>query len=281
MKFSDCVLCDLLMPGTDGLDLFQKLRQDHDSNQPVFIIVTGKQYDYDHRRAVESGVDGYITKPINKESFLDEILEIINGKITIDFWGCRGTLTVPGKKTVKYGGNTNCISLTIANMQYFIFDAGTGIKGLSNFLHEQNKFPLNAKIFITHPHYDHICGIPFFSPLYEKGNQFEILGPNQHGFNIDKVISNHMDSIYFPVTMKEFSSQVIFRALTEQTFFIDNIKIKTIYLNTRTLFGLSVEVNEKSFCYITDNRLYLENSPHYRQFEVDRLISLSKMLMFL
>lgn len=273
----DCVLCDLLLPGIDGLDLFQRLREQHDSYQPTFIIVTAKQYEYDHRRAVELGVDGYITKPVKHETFLNELFEIINQKISIDFWGCRGTLTVPGKNTVIYGGNTNCLTLTVANKYYFIFDAGTGIKALSNFLVSQNKFPLSAKMFITHPHYDHICGIPFFAPLYMKGNQFEILGSNQHGHNIDQVIANQMDSIYFPVTMKEFSAQVTFRALTEGSFLIDDITIKTIYLNhPGRCLGFRVEVKEKSFCYITDNELYLEDSPHYSQFEVDRLISFIK-----
>lgn len=274
----DCVLCDLLMPGIDGLDLFQQLRQSTITGyNPTFIIITGKQYEYDHRRAVELGVDGYINKPVNKATFLDEILEIITGKITIDFWGCRGTLTVPGNKTTIYGGNTNCITLTIPNKQYFIFDAGTGLKALSNFLVKQNKFPLSAKIFITHPHYDHICGIPFFSPLYMKGNQFEILGPNQHGHTFDKVIANQMDSIYFPVTMREFSAEITFHPLTEETFLINNVTIKTIYLNhPGRCLGYRIESNGKSFCYITDNELYFENDPHYSQFETDRLISFIK-----
>lgn len=273
----DCVLCDLLLPGMDGLELFQRLRQNDDMYQPTFIIITGKQYEYDQRRALELGVDGYIIKPIIKETFAEELMKIIKRKMVIDFWGCRGTLTVPGKQTVIYGGHTNCITLMIANKHYLIFDAGTGIKALSNFLVKNNKLPINAKIFITHPHYDHICGIPFFAPLYQKGNQFEILGPNQHGHKLDKVIANQMDSVYFPVTMKEFASQITFRGLTEETFFIDDVKVESIYLNhPGRCLGYRVSINGKSFCYITDNELHLEDSPHYNQFQVDKLINFIK-----
>lgn len=273
----DCVICDLLMPGVDGLELFQELRKMDNIDQPSFIVVTGKQYEYDQRRALELGVDAYINKPIKQETFLDELLEIIHDKIVVEFWGCRGTLPVSGKKALKYGGNTNCVTLNLAQKHFFIFDAGTGIKELSNYLVNKDEFPLTAQIFISHPHYDHINGIPFFAPLYMTGNKFEILGANQHGQHLDKVISGQMDSIYFPVTMKEFSAQITFRALKEESFAIDDIIVKTILLNhPGRCLGYRVEFKGKSFSYVTDNELYLEDSPHYSQFEVDRLINFIK-----
>lgn len=269
----DCVLSDLLMPDLDGLELFQAVRKIHHIKQPTFIIITGKLYEFDRRRAFELGVDGYLVKPINSETFVTELLDIIAGTMVIQFWGTRGTLPVPGKNSVRYGGNTNCVTLSVSHKYFFIFDAGTGIKELSNYLIKENKTPVNAKIFISHPHYDHINGLPFFAPLYMKGNDFEIMGTNHGDMSIEKLLANQMDSVYFPITMKEFSANIKFRNLSEESFNIDDLHVQTIMLNhPGRCLGYRIEHKNKSFCYITDNELYLEDSPHYSQFEVDRLI---------
>ena len=145
----------------------------------------------------------------------------------IRFWGVRGTLPVPGKKTMRYGGNTNCVSMNFGKKHFFIFDAGTGIKELSNFLVSQNKFPLSAKLFISHPHYDHINGLPFFVPLYMPGNEIEIFGTSHGGISIEKLISGQMDSIYFPITIKELSAHLKFHNLGEEEFYIDDLQVGT------------------------------------------------------
>jgi len=189
------------------------------------------------------------------------------------FWGIRGALPVPGKKTIRYGGNTNCVTLTIGKKNFFIFDAGTGIKELSNHLIKQRKIPLSAKIFITHPHYDHINGIPFFSPLYLAGNEFELFGTEHSGNNIGNLISKQMDTIYFPITIEEFKAKLTFRDIGEEDFYIDDIHIQTILLNhPGKCLGYRVQYKNKSFCYITDNELHLKTSPQYNQETVDRLI---------
>jgi phosphoribosyl 1,2-cyclic phosphodiesterase/ActR/RegA family two-component response regulator len=273
----DCILCDLLMPDLDGFDLFQSIRTIEAQKRPTFIIITGKVFEYDRRRAIEMGVDGYLNKPINAETFISTILEIHRSNMVIEFWGSRGTLPVPGKKTLKYGGNTNCVTMRVAKKHFFIFDAGTGIKELSNSLTHANNFPVRAKIFISHPHYDHINGIPFFVPLYMQGNEFEILGTSHAGISIEKLIGNQMDSVYFPITMSEFGAKITFRDLSEETFEIDDLHISTIFLNhPGKCLGYRIQHKNKSFCYITDNELYLEESPNYSQFEVDRLVNFIK-----
>jgi phosphoribosyl 1,2-cyclic phosphodiesterase/ActR/RegA family two-component response regulator len=269
----DCVLSDLLMPDLDGLELFQAVRKIPNIKQPSFIIITGKLYEFDRRRAFELGVDGYLVKPIDAETFVAEIRDIVDGTMKVQFWGTRGTLPVAGKNSVRYGGNTNCVTLSVSHKHFLIFDAGTGIKELSNYLIRENKLPMSAKIFISHPHYDHINGLPFFAPLYMKGNDFEIMGTNHGDMSIEKLLANQMDSVYFPITMKEFSATIKFRNLSEEEFNIDGLHVRTIFLNhPGRCLGYRVEHKDKSFCYITDNELYLENSPHYNQFDVDRLV---------
>lgn len=269
----DCVLCDLMLPGMDGLELFKLVRNEKNIRQPAFIVISGKQFEYDRRRAQEAGVDAYMTKPINEESFVKEVMSHVDGKMVVKFWGVRGTLPVPGSKSVRYGGNTNCITLNVANKQNFIFDAGSGIKELSNHILREKLLPYKAKIFISHPHYDHINGIPFFVPLYMKGNEFEFLGSDQGSATLQKVLSDQMDSVYFPVTMNEFSSTVSFRSLTEESFMIDDIHVDTILLNhPGRCLGLKIGYKDKILCYITDNEIYpKDDKQRYNQDEVDRL----------
>lgn len=273
----DCIISDLKMPDFDGIHFFQKVRQIQMEKQPPFIILTSKVFEFDRRHAFEMGVDGYLTKPPHPETFVSDLLEIINKEVSIQFWGVRGTLPVPGEHSLHYGGNTNCVTLSLAKQHFFIFDAGTGIKNLSNHLLKEKKFPLSAKIFITHPHYDHINGIPFFVPLYMKGNEFEFLGPPYEELSIEKIISAQMDSVYFPITLKEFAAKISFRDLTEETINIDEVKIQTILLNhPGRCLGYRVQYHDVVFCYITDNELYLENLPYYNQFDEDGLIQFIK-----
>jgi phosphoribosyl 1,2-cyclic phosphodiesterase/ActR/RegA family two-component response regulator len=273
----DCVLCDLIMPDLDGIDLLNCIRLKKDIKQPKYIVVTGKIFDFDRRRAHQAGVDGYITKPISSETFVRDILEILDSNMVVNFYGVRGTLPVPGPNSLRYGGNTNCVTIQIAQKHFLIFDAGTGIKVLSDTLLKENSLPIKANLFITHPHYDHINGIPFFVPLYLKGNHFDIYGPNQGDLSIESLLNNQMENVYFPVTMKEFIADLNFHNLTEENFQIDDLRVQTILLNhPGRCIGYRIDYQNKSFCYVTDNELYLENSPHYSQHEVDRLIRFIK-----
>lgn len=271
----DCIISDLMMPELDGLEFFKQLHEMKLLKKPAFVILTSKVFEFDRRRAFELGVDGYLNKPPHAESFASDLLEIINKEAIVQFFGIRGTLPVPGQQTVYYGGNTNCVTLSLGKKHFFIFDAGTGIKKLSNYLIHQKRFPISAKIFISHPHYDHINGIPFFAPLYIKGNEFEFLGAPAGEMSIEQVIADQMDSVYFPITVKEFAAKISYRNLTEESFDTDEAHIQTLLLNhPGRCLGFRVQYNNKIFCYVTDHELYLEDVPYYNQFDVSRLIHL-------
>ena len=90
----------------------------------------------------------------------------------VRFWGVRGSIASPGPKTVRYGGNTTCIEIRTDNNELIILDAGTGIFPLSQTLLAE--LPVTANVLITHSHWDHIQGLPFFAPLYQAGNQFHV-----------------------------------------------------------------------------------------------------------
>ncbi len=219
----DCVIIDLMVPGIDGLEMCKELRSREDFNQTKILVVSGKSYDFDRKRAFEFGADAYIYKPINAKKFVSGLERVVADEIEMRFWGVRGTLPVSGTGTVRYGGDTSCMTLEFAKGQFFIFDAGSGIKSLSDHLMAERKGKLEANIFISHPHWDHINALPFFVPLYVQGNEFEVLGASHGDITVRELISAQMDGIYFPITMKEFGAHVYFRNLKEETISIDNI----------------------------------------------------------
>ncbi len=269
----DCVLLDIMMPGIDGLDLCHRLRQVEALSETKIVMVTAKAFTFDQRRAEELGADGYILKPIQPSSFVSRLERIISDKLHLAFWGVHGTLPVPGKRTLRYGGNTPCLSLSFPNGRLFIFDAGSGIKELSNEL-AQGGGPIKAKIFITHPHWDHIQGLPFFVPLFVQGNDFEICGPMHGETTMHELLSAQMDSPYFPVTIREFAARVTFKDLSEGSYQIEGVDVHTLLLShPGTCLGYRIHYGGRSFGYITDNELFPPSSPHHSKHYVKRLVA--------
>ncbi len=268
----DCVITDLVMPGVTGMQLLKNIKDDHSLSDVKVIVLSSKSFEFDKRQAMQFGADGFITKPIDAEIFIQSVRAVLENKLELTFWGVRGTLPVPGARALRYGGNTSCVTIEFPKGRFFIFDAGSGIKELSNAWLAQKRGKLEAKIFISHPHWDHINALPFFVPLYIPGNEFEILGASHPHHTMHELISAQMDDVYFPITIKEFGSRVYFRDLNEETFDIDDITIKTKLLShPGNCLGYRVEYEGRSVCYVTDNELFLPDGPHYDAHYVSQL----------
>ena len=125
--------------------------------------------------------------------------------IRVTFWGVRGSIPTPGPTTVKYGGNTACLELRFgAKERLIIIDAGSGIAGLGSAIlsKDMKKGPIDTKIFLTHTHWDHIMGFPFFTPIYIKGAKLEICGPvSFEEGSLESVVSR-------PASVQVFSGQL-------------------------------------------------------------------------
>jgi phosphoribosyl 1,2-cyclic phosphodiesterase len=241
----------------DGFELTRELRRRPDLAAMKIIVLSAKTYDFDRRRARELGADGFIAKPVGKDELLKLIDEIISSQVVVTYWGVHGTLPVPGPANVRYGGNTSCVSVEVGGEPLLIFDCGTGVKRLSDHVMATGDQRLSARIFISHTHWDHINTVPFFAPLYVRGNQIEVFGPYQGDLTIERAISAQMESVYFPVTIREFGARLMFRDLREETLEFGPVKIDTMLLrHPGYCLGYRITSRGRRICYITDNELY-------------------------
>src|ERR1043165_4335181 len=137
--------------------------------------------------------------------------------LRLRFWGTRGSIPSPGPTTVRYGGNTPCVEGRTATDWLVILDAGTGIRELGRSLvANANGSGIAADIFLTHAHWDHIQGIPFFAPIFQQGNRFTIWGSKTLQTSIDRVIRDQMSPVVFPVSFEELSARIDFCEIAEE-----------------------------------------------------------------
>lgn len=270
----DCLVTDIMMPELDGVELTKRLRAESRLADLKIVVLSGKIYQTDRDRALEAGANGFIAKSrSNPSETLEAILDLIVERTAIKFWGCRGTIPVPGPNTVKYGGNTSCVSMRFPDGHVFIFDAGTGIKPLGSSMMKSGPKKITGTIFISHPHWDHINFIPFFSPFFVPGNQFTVVGSPVQEFGIEQLIANQMGGVHFPITPREFGAQVLYQDVGEGSYEFGPAVVETMLLcHPGNCLGYSVKYGGKKVCYVTDNELFPEQSDMFSAGYRNRLI---------
>jgi phosphoribosyl 1,2-cyclic phosphodiesterase/CheY-like chemotaxis protein len=268
----DCILMDIMMPGLDGYELCRRLRAMDALAATKLVMMSTKAYPFDRARAFEVGADGYFVKPLHPATFVAELEQLVADALVMTFWGVRGTLPVSRADTVRYGGNTSCVSVSFPDGRLFVFDAGTGIKALSDALMAAKRTRIDGKILITHPHWDHINAIPFFAPFYIAGNQFEICGPAHGDITVRELVAEQMHGVFFPINVNDFAASISYRDLTEGTFEIGGVMMRTMLLShPGNCLGYRLEHRGRSICYITDNELFAADSEFYSEEYVERL----------
>ncbi len=173
----------------------------------------------------------------------------------VRFWGVRGSIASPGPKTVRYGGNTTCIEIRTDANELIILDAGTGIFPLSQTLLAE--LPVTANVLITHSHWDHIQGLPFFIPNFIPGNTLRLHGSFDpvSGKGIEQVMAVQLQYSYFPVREAEMKANIEYVTLApNQSIQIGSATITPCLLNHPVIdFGYRIDCNGKSVFFTGDH----------------------------
>ena len=171
----------------------------------------------------------------------------------VRFWGVRGSIACPGIEYARYGGNTSCLEVRCGS-RLLIFDAGSGLRLLGP--HIDKTGPIDAELFFTHSHLDHVGGLPFFTSAFRPGNKFRFWSGHLQGrMAMRGVISRLMSSPLFPVPIEVFQAELIFTDFEsgKPIDIADDIQIMTAPLNhPQGAVGYRVQYEGKSICYVSD-----------------------------
>jgi len=168
-------------------------------------------------------------------------------------WGCRGSLATPEKEKLKYGGNTTCVEVVLNDGTLIVFDAGTGIRKLGQSILKRKEVK-EIYLFLTHAHWDHLSGFPFFVPAYIPANTIHVRGGPRAKRFLHDFLSKQMEPPYFPVTMNEMKAKIDFKEGKPEKMKIGSAEILPIPLNHPN-GGYGFRINDKkgSFVFLTDN----------------------------
>ncbi|MBD8527106.1 MBL fold metallo-hydrolase [Pseudomarimonas arenosa] len=177
----------------------------------------------------------------------------------IRFWGTRGSIAKPGPDTVRYGGNTSCVEVVSDRGTRLLLDCGTGAHALGQKLVREQQHQ-RGHILISHTHWDHIQGIPFFAPLFTAGARWDFYAAKGFGESLREVLAGQMEYTYFPVTLDAFQAELKYHHLREGRIEIDDISVYTHYLNHPALtLGFRIEADGAAVVYACDHE------PHHRE----------------
>ena len=184
---------------------------------------------------------------------------------SVRIWGDRGSMPVPGPDTVAFGGNTSCLEIRCGR-RLIVIDAGSGVRGLGDWLvrNELKNGPIDADVFITHTHWDHIMGFPMFTPIYVPGTTLRIRGPvNFEDETLEQIIGAQLSYRYWPVRQDELAAKIRYESLKETELDLgDGVVVKTKYLNHPVLcLGYRVEYEGKAFVTAYDHEPFINLFP--------------------
>ena len=176
------------------------------------------------------------------------------------FWGTRGSIPQAGYGTLRHGGNTSCVVLRSSSGTCVVLDCGTGAHGLGRSMLQDATAPEQGHLLITHTHWDHIQGFPFFAPLFNGAGSWDVYGPRGIGQSLKDSLVGQLRYTYFPVLLEDPASTNHYHELVEGRFAIDDIRVTTRFLNHPALtLGYRMEVDGVVVVYATDHE------PHDRR----------------
>jgi phosphoribosyl 1,2-cyclic phosphodiesterase/CheY-like chemotaxis protein len=271
----ELILCDWQMPWSDiGRSCRSVAGQNGASSRPPILIAAGNGQMAEKIAALASGADEYIDKSADAQALAELLARLsangmdsaprkTNGgpaggsETCLRFWGVRGSIPTPGPETVHYGGNTSCVEVR-AGGEIIILDAGTGIRKLGLALVEDFKErPIHLSLLITHTHWDHIQGLPFFSPAYNPRNEVAIYGYEEAREGLQRALSSQMENPHFPISMRQMPGNIAIRELKEMSFRLGAIEVKAHFINhPGVCVGYRLFTPGGSISYLPDVELF-------------------------
>jgi phosphoribosyl 1,2-cyclic phosphodiesterase len=172
----------------------------------------------------------------------------------VRFWGVRGSTPTPQPENLRYGGNTSCVEVRV-NGRIYVFDCGTGFRNLGKHLQQEAKGkPLEARIFLSHFHWDHIQGIPFFAPLYDNPRSSFLFHSSSRTRGLRQALEEQMSDPYFPVNMSKMAAERRFYDMGEEKVSFDDCVVQSVWLNhPQGSLGFRMETRDHVLVYATDN----------------------------
>ncbi len=262
----EAVVVDLLMPNVNGFTAISMLREESSSPHTRIVAVSSKSFRADRERALQSGADVFMAKPLDPAELVSLLQELtaapgrgqtrgVEGpSIHVRFWGVRGSIPAPGPSTVYYGGNTPCVEVRTGG-EIIVLDSGTGIRDLGTALTaEFDGKPLQLTLLITHTHWDHIQGFPFFLPAYNPKNRISVLGYEGARAGLAGIFSHQMESPYFPIALQKLPGNIVITELKDMEFNIGKVKVRAAFANHPGIcVGYRLESEAGSVAYLPDN----------------------------
>jgi phosphoribosyl 1,2-cyclic phosphodiesterase len=175
----------------------------------------------------------------------------------LKFWGTRGSISVPGPGTLRYGGNTTCVEIR-ADGEIIVLDAGSGIRPLGIALEKEFRTqPINLSLLITHAHWDHIQGLPFFAPAYEKKNEIRVRGYDGIDTSFGKIMTEPMRAPFFPIAMRELAARIDVKKLSEMEFSFGKVQVHAKFVNhPGVCAGYRLFTSAGSLAFLPDHEPY-------------------------
>ena len=278
----DLVVLDIMMPKMHGIEVLKALRGGHDTARLGVIVCTAKDFKTEHEETGRLGVFGFLIKPVDPAGLVEKVdaffaqradtrgvPEFPSPAVAVDpagelylpmldasrarftLWGTRGSTPTPGARFLRHGGNTSCMSVVSGDEQ-FIFDAGSGIRDLGlDVLASRRR---NLHLFITHTHWDHIQGFPFFAPAYAPDFQITIYGAEGFGKDLESVFRGQLDSENFPVQMEDMHSDLGFRHLAKNLLPVGSALISWEFAeHPGATVGYKIEIGGRKIAWVPDN----------------------------
>ena len=285
----DLIVMDLMMSHIHALEIMKTLKASPQYHQIGIIITTHHVMVQNYHAVLDEGADYFLMKPFTLPKLFSLIEAFFKGELKpapfslrngpntlqnhcyhptpsiltsyLKFWGTRGSNPVSGADYVRYGGNTSCLEVRNGK-DLIIIDAGTGIQPLGDLIHHEGFQTIH--LFLSHTHWDHITGFPFFAPLYKKANEIVIWAPVGFDKSTKDLFNGMLAYAYFPVRLDEMKAKVTFRELRDDhplTF--GSLKVECHYTNhPGPTVGFKIRAPHKTIGYITDNEVLLGYHGH-------------------